>query len=153
MHDWPRYFQQCWENLKPGGWLEVQEVLFPLRCDDDSAAPDSPFLIWGANVQEAASRVGIDTLAAEKFKTQLHSLGFTNIRQERVMWAVGSWPRGKKEKEIGKYTQFNIASGLQGLSMALFTRHLGWSREAVEINLIEVRKDVMDRSKHFYCDM
>lgn len=39
---------------------------------------------------------------------------------------------------------------LSGLSLALFTRGLGWDPRALEVFLVDVRKDTKDRSKHSY---
>ena len=41
MHDWPSYFRRCFSNLRPGGWVEAQEVNYPLYYDDGSAGPNS----------------------------------------------------------------------------------------------------------------
>lgn len=47
----------------------------------------------------------------------------------------------------------NIAGGLSGLSMALYTRELGWDPQELEVFLVNVRKDLKDRSKHGYWPM
>jgi hypothetical protein len=47
----------------------------------------------------------------------------------------------------------DISSGIQGLSLALFTRGLKWSVEELEVFLAEVRKDMRDRSIHSYWKM
>lgn len=44
----------------------------------------------------------------------------------------------------------NVLEGLQGFSMAIFTKGLGWRSEEVEVHLAEVRKDWLDRKKHTY---
>lgn len=153
LHDWPRYFRQAWEHLNPGGWVEMQEGQFPVRCDDGSAAPGSPFLEWSDNILEATRRVGLDANSSAKFTEQLREQGFINIRSESVKWAIGGWPKGKKEKEIGRWTLENCLQALQAVTMALYTRHLNWSREAVELYLVGVRKQAMDPSSHVYIPM
>ena len=44
----------------------------------------------------------------------------------------------------------NMLEGLHGFSIALFTRSLGMTVKEVEDFLVEVRKDVEDRSIHSY---
>ena len=151
IHDWPRFFRQCWDHLKPGGWLEVQEVTLPIFCDDGSAAPDSALLKWGDLVKEAALKGGIDAAASNKFSEMLRAQGFVVMREEPIKWAVGHWPKGKLQKEIGAYTHQNILQALNAVTMALFTKQLGWSREAAEMFLVEARKDINDSKKHCYC--
>ncbi|MCJ1285119.1 hypothetical protein MMC26_004457 [Xylographa opegraphella] len=153
MHDWPRFFRQSWSYMKPGAWLEMQELQFPVRCADDDAGKESPFREWSYRVMEAAEKVGINPTACEKFEEQLAQQGFVNIRYETIKWPIGSWAKGKKEKEIGRWMLENTLQGLQGVSMALLTRHLGWSREAVELFLVGVRKQILDRSSHIYVDV
>ena len=104
-------------------------------------------------ILESASKIGIDGRAASSFSGKLRDQGFINIREEKAMWAVGSWPRGKREKIIGQWTQENMLQGVQGISLALFTRRLGMSREAVELFLVDVRKDIKNPKAHVYCQM
>lgn len=47
----------------------------------------------------------------------------------------------------------NFSDGLSGLSMAVFTRGLGWTQEELEIFLIEVRKSMKDPNVHGYYPM
>jgi hypothetical protein len=47
----------------------------------------------------------------------------------------------------------NFSTGLSGLSMALFTRGLGWTKEELEVFLVEVRKSMKDKSIHGYYPM
>jgi hypothetical protein len=47
----------------------------------------------------------------------------------------------------------NFSDGLSGLSMAVFTRGLGWSQEELEVFLIEVRKSMKDPKIHGYYPM
>jgi hypothetical protein len=53
-------------------------------------------------------------------------------------------------KEIGMYQMVNFLEGLEALSMALFTRALGWTTEDVEVFLVQVRKDIKNRNIHAY---
>jgi hypothetical protein len=47
----------------------------------------------------------------------------------------------------------NFSTGLSGLSMALFTRSLGWMKEELEVFLVEVRKSRKDTNIHGYYPM
>jgi hypothetical protein len=44
----------------------------------------------------------------------------------------------------------NFSAGLSGLSIAVFTRGLGWTQEETELFLIEVRKSMKDLNIHGY---
>jgi len=47
----------------------------------------------------------------------------------------------------------NLEPGLEGLSMAIFTRGLGWSKQETDIFLASVRKDMRDTKIHSYWQM
>jgi hypothetical protein len=47
----------------------------------------------------------------------------------------------------------DLAPGLEGLSMALFTRLLGWSKEEVDVFLVSVRNDMKNTKYHAYWNM
>jgi hypothetical protein len=51
------------------------------------------------------------------------------------------------------WTVENLTTGLQGLSLALFTRCLGWSAEELEVFLIDVRNDMKNTRIHAYWNM
>lgn len=44
----------------------------------------------------------------------------------------------------------NMLTDLSGISLALFTRGLGWNPKELEVLLVDVRKEIKDRSKHAY---
>ena len=54
---------------------------------------------------------------------------------------------------LGLWNNENLVGGLQGLSMALFTRVLNWSTQEVEAFLVDVRKDMKNTRIHSYITM
>jgi cyclopropane fatty-acyl-phospholipid synthase-like methyltransferase len=44
--NFPRFFEQSFEHLTPGGWLECMDICNPIKADDDSMPPDSALLKW-----------------------------------------------------------------------------------------------------------
>jgi len=54
------------------------------------------------------------------------------------------------DKRKGLWSYEAISSGLQALSLFLFTNMLGWSVEEVETFLIDVRKDLKNKNIHAY---
>lgn len=60
-----------------------------------------------------------------------------------------AWPTVlTRANVLGLWTYENLGNGASGLSLALFTRALGWTQEEVEVFLIEVRKDMRNRAVH-----
>ena len=51
------------------------------------------------------------------------------------------------------WTYENISSGLEGLSAAVYTRVLGWTKPELDVFLAKVRKDMKDPRIHAYWPM
>lgn len=148
--DWRALFQQCFNNLTPGGFVEFQDLKFPMRSDDGSARPDSPAIQWSTYMIEGATKLGIDLSALDKFPRWLSEVGFEDVRVEQYAWPIGQWPKDRHEKEKGLWMLQNIQEGVQGFSMGIFTRGLGWRSEEVEVFLSSVRRAFNDRKSHVY---
>lgn len=53
----------------------------------------------------------------------------------------------------GAWSLENMAPSLEGFSMALFTRVFNWTKEEVEIFLVDVRKEMKDTKVHAFWPM
>ncbi|RBR23679.1 uncharacterized protein FIESC28_03475 [Fusarium coffeatum] len=124
VRDWPKFIKQSYDNLESGGWIELADILLQLRSDDNTIPEGCASAKWGDLMLEAAA----------KFGAPLDS--------------CTSWPRDPKYKEMGLWNYENLGNGASGLSLALFTRALGWTPEEVEVFLVDVRKDMKNKNIH-----
>jgi hypothetical protein len=145
--DWPKFMHQSFANLSPGGWLECQDICLPVGCDDDTVA-GTYVQQWSDLMLESANVFKRYADSASRYKEQMIEAGFVNVTQEIYKWPMNRWPADPHYKELGSWCYQNIAGDLSGLSMALFTRGLGWTAEAVEVFLANVRRDMNSRSIH-----
>jgi hypothetical protein len=53
----------------------------------------------------------------------------------------------------GMWVLEDMGPGLEGLSAGLFTRVLGWSKEELDVFLVDVRKDMKNTKYHTYWNM
>ncbi|GKT61750.1 methyltransferase domain-containing protein [Colletotrichum tofieldiae] len=134
--------------LEPGGWIELSDILLDLQSDDGTVGPDCAAQKWAMHMLEAAAIWKRPLDSCKFYKEQLAEAGFINITEKIYKWPSNPWPRDPKYKELGVWTYENLGNGLSGLSLALFTRALGWSKEELEVFLIDARKDMKDRSIH-----
>ena len=104
-------------------------------------------------MMEAGRRAGIDLHGSSRFARQMAGAGFINVQETIYKWPLNPWPKGKKDKHLGRWAHANFTEGLQGFSMAFFTRILGWTQQEVEVFLVDVRKDLRDGGKHSYLAM
>ena len=65
----PKMFERAKNQLKPGGWLEMQDIHLPMGCDDGTMAP--AFQKWNDLFYESISKMGRDPGAPAKFKEQM----------------------------------------------------------------------------------
>ncbi|CAM1509719.1 Fc.00g000540.m01.CDS01 [Cosmosporella sp. VM-42] len=147
--DWPHFFKQAYENLNPGGWLELADI-FPITSDDGTMTEDSAVSKWVTQLLDGTRAIGRPFDGAKKYKEQLEAQGFTNVTQIIYKWPQNKWPKDAKLKELGSWNLENISSGIEGLSAAVYTRVLGWSKEELDVFLAQVRRDLKNPSIHSY---
>ncbi|KAK2732617.1 methyltransferase domain-containing protein [Colletotrichum kahawae] len=169
--DWPRFIRQSFEFLEPGGWLELSDILLDLKSDDGTVTPACAAQRWATHMLEAAAVWKRPLESCKFYREQLAAAGFRNISQQIYKWPSNPWPKDPKYKELGMkllerkrdlvqtnigpgiWTYENLGNGLSGLSLALFTRALGWSPAQLEVFLAEARRDMRDKSIHGWWPM
>ncbi|KZL85510.1 methyltransferase domain-containing protein [Colletotrichum incanum] len=150
LSDWKKYLRKCYDNLEPGGWVELQEVdLYP-TSDDETLKPDSNLIKWCNLLQEASNKFGRPFFRIAPLKDVLIDVGFVDVSLTVTKWPSNAWPKDRKWKEIGIWNGENMMNGLEGFSMAALTRGHDWTREEVNVFLIDVRKEIKDKNIHAY---
>lgn len=148
--DWPKMFAQAFTALKPGGWIELQDLKFNYSCDDGTMPEDYGPLEMAGLIHEALARFGVDTHSADRNPERAEAAGFVDLRHSVIKLPVGPWARDKTMKTVGLYNRSSIYDGLHGITMGPLTRGLKWSTQEVEVFLTGVRKDLMDKRIHSY---
>ena len=147
--DYARFFEQCFDSIKPGGYLEMQDVNYALKTDD-GCGEKSSVMKWSQLLVEAYGKLERPAEIASRYKTLMEEAGFVDVVEILYKWPINNWPKDPEYKEIGSWTYANVLQGMQGFTMAPFTRALGWSREDVEVFLMDVRKELKSTKNHIY---
>jgi len=150
IRDWDKLFTQAYNNLVPGGYIEICDLINPVLCDDGTLPADCPLVQWNNHLLEATIKIGSPLNSALSYKERLAKAGFVNIVQKEFKWPINGWPKDQKLKILGEWVYADALNALQAFSLALFTKVLGWSVIEIEVLLAGVRKDLRDRSKHGY---
>ncbi|TAQ90536.1 hypothetical protein B7494_g1143 [Chlorociboria aeruginascens] len=153
--NWPKFINQCFANLEPGGYIELTELTFApvfpsLSSPSTASSAPSSLLQWTAHLLSTSALLSRPMCPPFCFESLLESTGFVSIKSHHFSWPINGWPTDPKEKELGEWCLANFDRGLSGLSMALFTRAeggLGWSRESTELFLVGVRKEIRDKRR------
>ena len=122
--DYNRLFQQCFESLRPGRWLEMQDIGLPIACDDGTAN-DTQFAKWNSLFIDAFVQIGRDASCAPKYKDWMIAAGFESVVEMQFKWPINSWPKDKRRKEVGRWNMVNMMEGLDGFSFRMFNKVLG----------------------------
>jgi hypothetical protein len=102
---------------------------------------------------EGCAKLGRSADSPIHYKAQMEAAGFVNVTETIYKWPSNRWPKDKKFKELGMWALENVEPGLEGLSMAIFTRALGWSKQETEVFLMGVRKDLKNTKIHCYWEI
>lgn len=140
-------------NLEPGGVLEMQDLTHPVRSDDGTLTEDLELRRLGLLFIEAAAKAGRPLDVAPQYKTFLERAGFVDIVERQFKWPLNHWPKDKHFKELGTWSFQNLDDGLEGLLLAMYTRHLGWTKDEVLLFCSKVRKQLRDTTIHGYIPM
>lgn len=100
--DWPKYLQQAFDALAPGGFMELADITFPIFSDDGSLTPDHALSKWSSLILEASRKAGRQCDSAKSYKRQMEDIGFTNCKEVVFKWPSNRWPKDKKIKEFGE---------------------------------------------------
>jgi len=150
MADWPKLIEQAWTNLKPGGWLELQEFHLSIGNDDGSIKEGSALWQWRRDMLAATKKIGVDSLKVLEHPKMMKERGFQNVGERPLKIPLGPWAKGKKEKQIGIMAQKDLVEGLDGISTKLLLM-MGYEPEALKEFLENARKDLMDPSVSSIC--
>lgn len=123
------------------------DIVFPVEAIDTSIL-GSNLEKWSSLLLEASKKARKPLDSAKFHRERLLEAGFEDVVQTMYDWPQGRWPRQKDHKIRGFWTQANLGDHICGLSMALLTRELEWSREEVEVFSALVRNDFYNREIH-----
>jgi SAM-dependent methyltransferase len=88
--NWPKLLRQCYEHLKPGGWLELQEFEVWIRSDDGSLEMyGKETMRWQTGLNEASEAIGRPMIVAPYLKGWLEDVGFQGVEEVKVKVGEG----------------------------------------------------------------
>ncbi|KAF4924527.1 putative methyltransferase tdiE [Colletotrichum viniferum] len=137
-------------NMTPGGYFELLEVGGQLQSDDNTLRADSAVVKSGKLLREACAILGRPFQSIPSLVDVMKEVGFVDIVMTKYKWPMNSWPKDPKHKLIGTWSLHNNLEGIEGWTMAAYTRALNWKKEEVQAFLVDVRNGLKDKSMHAY---
>jgi hypothetical protein len=92
---------------------DVQMPFLP----DDGTMEGTAVEMWSNRQVEACGKLGVDTRSRSKYKQMMIDAGFEDVQKQAFKWPVGSWPKHKFYKDLGKMTLVNFLTGLEGFTL------------------------------------
>ncbi|PSN74755.1 S-adenosyl-L-methionine-dependent methyltransferase [Corynespora cassiicola Philippines] len=142
--------QKAFDALAPGGYLELQDGLFPFLFMDPQPPPSHPLQVFLANALEASVRSGRPWNNAQHYRRWMVELGFEDVVEKRCNWPCGTWAKGDKAKKLGVYFQEDLSHALEPICMKLFVKVLGWSEDGVRLFLRDLLPTLGARKVYLY---
>ncbi|KAI9737927.1 MAG: hypothetical protein M1834_009297 [Cirrosporium novae-zelandiae] len=150
IRDHSRLLSQAFDNLAPGGWMEMQDFEVWIHTDDDTIQKAKWIRQWQEQLEEASIKFGKRMNVASEYKGWMIKAGFEDVTDDIYKCPLSPWPRDPKMKELGRTEQVAMLDSVESYTLALFTRVLGWSNAETQVLIAGVRKEILDLSIHIY---
>ncbi|KAL8780676.1 MAG: hypothetical protein Q9194_000779 [Teloschistes cf. exilis] len=148
IRDWPRLHQQCFENTTPGGWAEFIDLDLRWTSPDGSLKEEHAGKKFNNEFIKASHQANIEPCPGLYLEQWMKDAGFKDVKGEKFVWPVGTWPKDKDLKERGAWNYLQIMEGLEAFTFALFTKQLGYSKAEVEVICAKIRSEMKDPKLH-----
>ncbi|KAJ5263463.1 hypothetical protein N7478_011068 [Penicillium angulare] len=150
---WKKVYQQCYDALEPGGWIEQMELDVRVYSDDGSLQKHHELYRWGDMFINCSEKAGSSLRTHETMRKAIEEAGFVDVHEKKYKIPLGPWAKDTIYKEAGhlQYAHWNAA--LEGWAMWLLTHHgepKPWTKEEVQVFLAKVRKELKTPAIHAY---
>jgi len=137
-------------HTKPGGYFEMQELDPRFKSDDGSLREDSNLSKWSEIICDASAKYNRPVPYYDEYVRWFEKAGFVDVRCVYLKCPTNPWPKDRVLKEAGRFQLVAHVEGLEGLSVGLLTRAMGWKEEEVKVLMAKIRPELNDRSIHSY---
>lgn len=150
--DWTALFKEAYMALKPGAWLESFEGSPHMISDDGTVPSKSAISQWGKFYEEGGKTLGRSFLVVDEGvqRKAMEEAGFVDIQEWNCKAPVGSWPRDKKQKNVGQWAQTALECDIEGYVLFIANVIAGWSREEILVYIAQLRREIRTGKQHAY---
>ncbi|KAH7355244.1 S-adenosyl-L-methionine-dependent methyltransferase [Rhexocercosporidium sp. MPI-PUGE-AT-0058] len=144
-----KVFKSAYDNLAPGGYFEMQDLYFRPHSDDGTLT-GTALEKWNAKLAAGGAKMGKDWWCTPNYARWFQEAGFEAVVEKKFFWPGNTWPKGKKQKEMGMTMLANSMEGVEAISLKMFTGLYGMGIEEVNEVVRDVKKDLCDKNIHAY---
>ncbi|KAG6025362.1 hypothetical protein E4U19_003231 [Claviceps sp. Clav32 group G5] len=139
----------AFESLRPGGWIELQEFLPTVLCDDGTMPDDDPVKVLYEKIERSFEKFGLRVTLPPKLEPYLREAGFENIHCQIMKVPIGPWAKDNTMRIIGLYQKLSVREVMPSLSGRPF-QALRMSEAEIEVTIAMARKGLEDPNVHRY---
>ncbi|GAO17644.1 hypothetical protein UVI_02002060 [Ustilaginoidea virens] len=139
----------AYDSLRPGGWIELQELQGTPLCDDGTMPDDDPVKTLYSTAEEAYKKFGMNTTLSAELDPFLRDAGFENIHCQVMKVPIGIWAKDKTMRILGLYQKMAVLDFLPTLSGRPF-KALGMSEAEAEVTVALARRALEEVNVHRY---
>lgn len=138
------------QNLRPGGWVEIQDIYPRISSDDDTLPEDYPPAKFYSLLQGVLKdQYGFDLKVLESLPDHLQRLGYVNVQRKVFHMPLGEWPKDRHLRMLGGcfqevFLDFVAAMAARPLVEA------GFDKADIEELVVGVKNAVGNRRIHAY---
>ncbi|KXX78888.1 Malonyl-[acyl-carrier protein] O-methyltransferase [Madurella mycetomatis] len=143
-------FDKILQNLKPGGWVEIQDIYPKASSDDGTVPPDYPlnkfYSTLGGILQE---RYGFDFWVVHQLPELLQRLGYVNVQKKVFHMPVGAWARDKHLRLLGGYFREILRDFIGAMAARPFVE-AGFEKDEIAEQVSNTMSTISNRRFHAY---
>ncbi|KAE8133846.1 S-adenosyl-L-methionine-dependent methyltransferase [Aspergillus pseudotamarii] len=141
---WHSLYRRVLAHLRRGAWFEQVEIDFEPRCAN-WALKESHLQYWYQNLKLATEQ-SMRPLAhrSEETLNKLQEVGFTEIRHHQIRLPLSPWHQGDQERLVGRWYGLAFLQSMESLSLAPFSRILGWSPDRIHQLLFNAKSEAFN---------
>jgi SAM-dependent methyltransferase len=94
-------------SLVPGGYLEFQDPIMPMKYADPQPSKDSAFVRWNDLNMEASIKGGRPWNNVQHYAKWMREVGFVDVQEKSFFIATTPWVEGEKEKRLAEWQMEN----------------------------------------------
>lgn len=148
--DWDRLFQQALQHTTPGGYLELQEFNVWFHTQGGELPDDSHIQRWQRALVDGTKSFGKPLRVVAELADKVKSAGYVDVKEDILKVPIGAWPSDPKLRKIGQYMHVHVLDSIEPLTLALFTRVLGWSEIECQVLIAKVKEEFNNPNQQFF---
>ncbi len=141
--------QSIYDNLNPGGWVELTEWIVHLRSPNHSFQ-GSAFHRWNRLLHQGLHALGSSVRYVNQYKPLLRKTGFEKIVETKNAAPTNPCYPGKSLQKVGNMMTSNWMAVIEPLTIPVFTSALGWTPDQTHALLAEVKSEIGDTRYHSF---